>query len=493
VTGPTQRPDRLPAPGREQAATAVASSARQRGRVGRIWRDVVQAVRGSQEDFTTGSIGRAILLLSVPMVLEMVMESVFAVVDIYFVSKLGSKAVATVGVTESLVTLVYAVAIGLSMGTTALVARRIGEKRPDEAALAAVQAIVVGLIASLPVALVGIFFAPELLHLMGMDRAVAEANGLFTAVLLGGNVVIMLLFIINAVFRSAGDAAVAMRVLWLANGINIVLDPCLIFGWGPFPECGVAGAAIATTIGRGAGVLCQFWMLSRPGGRVVVTRKEIRLVPRVMWKLIRISLGGIGQFVISTSSWIGLMRIMAVFGSTSLAGYTIAVRILLFTLLPSWGMANAAATLVGQNLGAGKPDRAERSVWLTAVANMVFLGLVAVLFILFSPFLVRVFTDDPAIVAVGADCLRILSYGYLFYALGMVMIQAFNGAGDTTTPTLINIFCFWLFELPLAYLLALPMGFGERGVFTAILAAETVLGIAAAILFRRGHWKSREV
>ena len=451
------------------------------------------AVRGTQEDFTEGSIGRAIVLLSIPMVLEMVMESVFAVVDIFFVSKLGSDAVATVGVTESMLTLVYAVAVGLSMGTTALVARRIGEKRPEDAALAAFQAIVVGLIASLPVAVLGILLAPQLLVAIGLDPSVAAENHLFTAVLLGSNVVIMLLFIINAVFRSAGDAATAMRVLWLANGLNIVLDPCLIFGWGPFPELGVAGAAVATTIGRGTGVIFQFWVLFRRGGRIRVTGREIRIVPPVMWKLVRISLGGIGQFVISTSSWIVLMRIMAVFGSVSLAGYTIAVRIIIFAILPSWGMANAAATLVGQNLGAGKPERAERSVWLTALANGIFLGVVGVVFFLFSDFFVRLFTDDPGVVAIGADCLRILSYGYLVYALGMVIIQAFNGAGDTTTPTIINFFCFWLFEIPLAYLLALPLGLDERGVFIAILAAETMLGIAGAILFRRGRWKHREV
>ncbi len=464
-----------------------------RGRIARIWRDVVKAVRGSQEDFTEGSIGRAILLLSIPMVLEMVMESIFAIVDIYFVSKLGPDAVATVGVTESMLTLVYAVAIGLSMGTTALVARRIGEKRPDDAALAAFQAIAVGLIVSLPVAVVGIAFAPQLLVLIGLDPGVAAKNHLFTAVLLGSNAVIMLLFIINAVFRSAGDAAVAMRVLWLANGINIVLDPCLIFGLGPFPELGVAGAAVATSIGRGTAVLFQLWLLFVKGGRVRIKGAQIRLVPRVMWKLVRISLGGIGQFIISTSSWIVLMRIMAVFGSVSLAGYTIAIRIIIFAILPSWGMANAAATLVGQNLGARKPDRAERSVWITALANMIFLGVIGVVFLLFAEFFVSLLTDDPGVVAVGAECLRVLSYGYLVYALGMVMVQAFNGAGDTTTPTVINFFCFWLIEIPLAYLLALPLGLDERGVFFAILASETVLGIAGAIMFRRGRWKSREV
>lgn len=477
----------------EQELPRRAAGAPEAGAIRRAWRDVRQAVLGCDMDFTEGSLGRAILVLSIPMVLEMVLESVFAVVDIFFVARLGADAVATVGITESVLTLVYAVAFGFSMGTTAIVARRIGEKRPEAAAVTAVQAIAVGLLVSLPVAVLGVVFSRELLVLMGLGGAVAAANHHYAAVILGGNVVILLLFIINAVFRSAGDAAIAMRVLWLANGLNIILDPCLIFGWGPFPELGVTGAAVATTIGRGTAVVVQLWTLARRGGRIRVSKRNLRLEPAVMARLIRVSAGGISQFVISTSSWIGLMRIVSMFGSQSLAGYTIAIRIITFTILPSWGMSNAAATLVGQSLGAGKPDRAARSVWLTAYANMIFLGLVAGAFIFFPPFFVRLFTADAAVVAVGADCLRILSYGYVVYALGMVMIQAFNGAGDTVTPTVINFFSYWVLGMPLAYALAVSYGVGERGVFFAILAGDTMLAISSAILFRRGRWKTRKV
>ncbi|MFQ5652488.1 MAG: MATE family efflux transporter [bacterium] len=462
-------------------------------RVASLLQDIREAIAGSQQNFTEGSIGRAILLLSIPMVLELVMESVFAVVDIFFVSKLGSDAVATVGLTESMLTLVYAVAIGLSMAATAIVARRTGEKDPEGAVTASVQAILVGCVISLPVMILGIFFGPVLLRLMGASEAIIDSGSMYTTVMLASNIVIMLLFVINAIFRGVGDAAVAMRVLWLANLINIVLDPCLIFGLGPFPELGVKGAAVATAIGRGVGVLYQLYKLQHRSGRVRIARHNLKLDLDVMRRLLQLSLGGIGQFIIATSSWIGLMRIMAVFGSESLAGYTIAVRIIIFSILPSWGMSNAAATLVGQNLGARKPERAEKSVWMSGLINMIFLCGIGLVFNVFAEFLVRLFTDEPSVVAVAAQCLRYISYGYPIYAYGMVLVQAFNGAGDTATPTRMNFFSFWLFEIPLAYLLALELGLDESGVFIAIIAAESVLGFAGVILFRRGRWKEREV
>jgi len=458
-----------------------------------FWRDLRKGIFGTQQDFTEGSIGRAITLLAIPMVLEMAMESVFGIVDVFWVGRLGADAVATVGITESLLTLVFAVAMGLSMATTAMVARRIGEKDSAGAALAAVQAIAVGLSLSLPIGVIGFWLAPALLQLMGASPSIIATGSGYGAVMLGGNVTILLLFLLNAVFRGAGDAVIAMRSLWFANIVNIILDPCLIFGYGPFPEMGVTGAAVATNIGRGLGVAYQLFALWNGRGRVRVSFKVLRLDPEVMLRLIRVSLGGIFQFLIATASWLGLVRIIALFGSSALAGYTIALRIIIFAILPSWGMSNAAATLVGQNLGAGKPERAEQSVWMTGFYNMLFLGGVSVIFIVFAEPIVRIFTSDPAVVPTGIACLRYVSYGYGFYAYGMVMVQAFNGAGDTVTPTTINLFCYWLFEIPLAYALAIPVGLGVNGVFLAITIAESTIAVVGILAFRRGRWKERRI
>jgi putative MATE family efflux protein len=463
------------------------------GRLLRAWRAVAESLAGSDQDFTEGSLERGIVLLAVPMVLEMTLESVFAVCDVFFVSRLGPAAVATVGLTEAVVTLVFGVAIGLSMATTAMVARRIGEKDRDGAACAAVQAILLGIAVSVAFGAVGMIAAPRILGLMGADAEVVRVGSSYTAVLLGGTVTIVLLFLINAVFRGAGDAAIAMRVLWLANAVNLVLDPCLIFGLGPFPELGVTGAAVATTIGRGTGVVFQLVLLARGRGRVALRRSDLRLDLGVMARLVRVSLGGIFQFLIATASWLGLVRILAVFGSAALAGYTIAIRVIIFSILPSWGLSNAAATLVGQNLGAGKPDRATRAVWLTALYNVRFLGLVAVVFLLWAHPIVRLFTADPVVVRVGADCLRTISYGYVFYAFGMVIVQAFNGAGDTWTPTVINLCCYWLFQIPLAWALARPLGLGAHGVFLAIAIAESLIAVVGLAVFRLGRWKTRTV
>jgi len=457
------------------------------------WATIREALRGSHHDYTAGPIGRAIILLAIPMVMEMVMESVFAVVDVFWVAHLGPNAVATVGLTESMLALVYTAAMGLSIGVMAMVSRRIGEKNPAAAAEAAVQGIALGLMVAAVTGTLGAIFAPRLLAVMGASPEVIAIGSGYTRVMLGGNAVILLLFLINATFRGAGDAAIAMRVLWLANWINILLGPCLIFGLGPFPELGVKGAAIATTIGRGTGVLYQIYRLMRRDGRIVIHRDQLRLQPAVMQTLLRLSGTGTFQVLVGTASWIGLVRIISTFGAQAVAGYTIGVRIIIFALLPSWGLANAAATMVGQGLGAGKPERAERAVWLAGLYNMFFLGTVGLVFVILADPIVRLFTTDPAVAPVAASCLRIVSYGYVFYAWGMVLTQSFNGAGDTWTPTWLNLCCFWLWEIPLAYVLAVHFGFGPKGVFLAITTAFSTLAVVSAILFRRGRWKLRHV
>jgi len=458
-----------------------------------VWRDIKESIAGSERDFTETRLGRAIFILAVPMVLEMVMESVFAVVDIFFVSKLGPDAVATVGLTESVMTVVYAIGVGLSMATTALVSRRIGEKKPKEAGNVAFQAIVVSMFVSLFIAIPGVIFAKEFLILMGATPEMAEKGYLYPAVMFGSNVVIMLLFIINAVFRSSGDAAISMRVMWFANIINIILDPLLIFGIGPFPELGIMGAAVATSIGRGLAVVYQFYLLFKGNHRIQLHWESLKIRLSVMMQLIKISGGGILQNLVATSSWIFLVRIIAVSGASALAGYTIAIRIVIFLLLPAWGLSNAAATLVGQNLGAKKPDRAEKAVWATGIVNMFFMGSLGLLLFLFPSYWIGLFIEDPVVVENGILALRIISSGFLFYALGMVMMQGFNGSGDTTTPTLINLFSFWLFEIPLAWFMAIVLNMGLEGASFAIVIAESFLALIAFLLFRRGKWKLREV
>ncbi|HYX29426.1 MAG TPA: MATE family efflux transporter [Pyrinomonadaceae bacterium] len=458
-----------------------------------FWGAIRESLRGSHKDYTVGPIGRSIVLLAIPMVLEMCMESIFAVVDIKWVSYLGPDAMATVGLTESMLTIIYALAIGLSIGATAMVARRIGEHDRDGAARTAMQSVFLGLMLAIVLALVGAPLAPKLLQAMGAAPSVVEHGVWFTRIMLACNATVVMLFMINAIFRGAGDAAIAMRVLWLANALNIVLGPCFIFGLGPFPKLGIAGAAVATNIGRGTGAIYAFTRLIRKGGRFEVTRKHFRLEPLVMGRLIRLSATGTFQVFIGMASWIGQVRIISTFGTDALAGYIVGVRVILFALLPSWGMSNAAATMVGQALGAKKPDRAERSVWLAGLYNMCVLGSVGVLFVVFAPQIIWLFTSDPAVAPYGVDCLRIVACGFFFYAYGMVLTQSFNGAGDTWTPTIINLFVFWLWELPLAYLLAITFHFGPRGVFLAITIAFSSLAIVSAIVFRRGKWKTKVV
>ena len=458
-----------------------------------LWASLVEAVRGSHHDYTAGNLNRAILLLAVPMVLEMVLESLFAVVDVFWVGRLGANAVATVGLTESMLSLVFAVGMGLSLSTTAMVARRIGEKDPEGAAVAAVQAIALGIMVSVAIGLPCFLLAPRLLRLMGASPEIISVGSGYTRICLGGSCAVLLLFLNNAIFRGAGDAAIAMRLLWVSNIINLVLDPCLIFGVGPFPRMGVTGAALATLIGRSIGVVYQFYRLLKGTERIRILTRQLHLRFDVLWRLLRVSLTGILQFAIAHTSWIGLVRIVSIFGAAALAGYTIAIRIVIFVILPSWGLSNAAATLVGQNLGAGKPERAESAVWRTGLYNMIFLGTVGLLFVLFAEPVVRLFTHDPEVVPLAASCLRIVSCGNIGYAYGMVMLQAFNGAGDTVTPTIVNFFGFWLLEIPLAYWLAIRVQMQSKGAFWAIVVAEGAIAGASAILFKQGRWKRQKI
>jgi putative MATE family efflux protein len=460
---------------------------------GSLWLDLKNALRGTEADYTRISLKKAILLLAVPMILELVMESTFAVVDIFFVGKLGSSAVATVGLTETYLFLLYSIAMGVATAVTAIIARRIGEKKQKEASVTAVQAIFLGILISLPFAYAGIFYAKELLALMGADEWSIEHGYRYTQWMLGGNSVIVLLFVINAIYRGAGDAAIAMRVLWFANGLNIILDPILIFGFGPIPAMGIEGAAIATTIGRGAGVAMQLWVLFRGGKHIRVTPSQMRWNVKIVLNILRTSLGGVGQMIVAMTSWIFLMRILADIGSDAVAGATIALRILLFTLMPAWGMANAAATLVGQNLGANQPDRAESAVWKIGFYNMIFMLSVSVIYFIFNETLISIFSEDERVITIGGEWLRILSYSYFVYGWWMVAVQAFNGAGDTMTPTKINLVFFWIIQIPLAWYLAISLDWQHSGVFWGVFYSETAVGLFTLWLFTRGKWKTKVV
>jgi len=459
----------------------------------RYWRLFLEAVRGSDRDYTAGPVGPALVMLSVPMVLEMAMESLFAVVDIFYASRVSADAVATIGITESMLTIVYTVAIGLGIGATAVVARRTGEKDPQGAAQAAAQSIVLALIVALAIGAFGFFNAEPLLRLMGATESMIASSLGYTQVMFAGNATVTLLFLNNAIFRGSGDPAVAMRMLWISNAINIAVCPLFIFGLGPFPEMGVTGAAVGTNIGRGTAVLVLLWMLRWGRARVHTPRAHVRIIPDVMMNVFRLSGSGFLQILIDTSSYIGLVRVISTFGSDALAGYTIGIRTVMFAMLPAWGLGNAAATMVGQALGAKDPDRAETAVWTAGKYNAIVLGAVGALFVALAPWIVSIYTDDPAVVPHAVNCLRIVSAGFVFFAYGLVLTQAFNGAGDTWTPTWINLGCFWLWQIPLAWLLAIHWSMGPDGVFIAMTVAFSSLAVVGGVIFRRGRWKQSKV
>lgn len=455
--------------------------------------DLRSAIAGVDKDYTKGSINKAIFMLSVPMILEMMMESLFAVVDVFYVSRVSVNAIATVGLTESVIMLIYAVAVGLSMATTAMVARRIGEKKKKEAADAAVQSIFLAFILAFVTGILGFVFAKDILALMGASESLISEGYGYTKWLIGGNITITLLFLFNAIFRGAGNASLAMRALWIANGLNIILDPILIFGIGPFPELGVEGAAIATNIGRGVGVLYQIYLLTKGNSIIRITRSNLKFHYQTTKRLFEVSLGGMGQYLIGTASWLFLVRIVSIFGAEALAGYTIAFRVIIFSILPSWGMANAAATLVGQNLGAENPDRAESSVWLCSKYNLYFLGIISVIYLIFAPQIVSLFNTESEVVEYGSLALRYICSGYIFFAYGMVIGQAFNGSGDTRTPTVINFVLYWFFQIPLAYVLGVFIAWGPEGVFAAIAISEILISIVYVLVFRKGRWKLTKI
>lgn len=456
-------------------------------------RDISESIAGSDADYTAINLRKALFLLSIPMVLEMAMESVFTIVDIYFVSKLGHEAVSIVGLTESMLSILYAFGIGFAISATAIVSRRIGEKEPRKAANAAFQSILVASVVSVVISIIGILFSDELLQLMGANQTSVEKYGSYTKWMLGGNATIMFLFLFNGIFRGVGDAAVALRVLLVSNSINIVLDPLLIMGYGPFPELGIEGAAIATNIGRGVGVLFQLYILLKGSSRIQLIINDLKPDLEQIWSFIKLSLSGISQLIIATTSWIVMVRIISVFGSVSVAGYTIGIRLIIFAMLPAVGLSNAAATLVGQNLGAGKPNQTEKSVWTTGIANAVFLGIIGLLLIIWPTWFIQLLVSDAEVIAKGAECLRIISIGFISYGFGMVVVNSLNGAGDTFTPMIINLFCFWFLEIPLAYLLAIKLGMNEHGVYYAIVIAETTMTLTAIFIFKLGKWKLKKI
>lgn len=460
----------------------------------RLFRDILDSIRGREFDFTKINLGKAILLLSIPMVLEMLMESIFAIFDIYFVSRLGAEAIAVVGLTESLMTMIYAISIGVAMATTGIVARRIGENKDRDASVAASQAILLGIVLAALIAVPGVIFAEDILRLMHAEQSVIDNGAGFTKVMLGGNVVIMLLFINNAIFRSAGAPALSMWVLLIANVFNIILDPCLIFGLGPFPELGVKGAAVATNIGRGTAVLIQFYLLFVKHSRIRVFLSDFKLRVKLIWKVMFLSGGGVMQHLIATSSWLILYRILAEYKSEVIAGYTIAIRVFVFFLLPAWGISNAAATLVGQNLGAEEPGRAERAVWKISLINSIYMALVMIAFLLIPQGFIGLFSESGTqAFDVGVTCLKIMGMGMIFYGFEMIIAQAFNGAGDTYTPTALNFVGFWLIQIPLAWYLAKRVGMEEDGVFYAILISEASLALFGIAAFKWGRWKNKKV
>ena len=462
-------------------------------RIRKFFSHLKEAIKGEDRDYTKGSINLAIFMLAVPMVLEVALESVFAVVDIYFVSKLSNNAVAIVGLTETVLSLVYSIAIGISMSATAMVARRIGEGSRRKASMAAYHAILLGLAVSLVLGISGYFLAESILRWLGASEDMISEGVGYTRIIFAANYSVVFLFVLNGIFRGAGNAAVAMHALWIANGLNIVLDPILIFGLGPIPAMGIEGAAIATAVGRSAGVLFQIWILLKGKSHIRFSKPVLVVRPAILFTLIKVSLGGIGQYLINSASWIFLAKIVARFGADTLAGYTIAIRLIIFAIMPSWGIGNAASTLVGQNLGAGQPDRANTSVWRAAFINMIFMGVVAIFFFFLAAPLVAFFSSDPKVVQAAEDALRIICLGYMFYAYGMVLSMAFNGAGDTRTPTIINFIAFWLMQIPLAYFLAETSSLGPKSVYLAILISETSLALMAIFWFRKGYWKKVEI